>query len=84
MLKYEEEGDISILYIDNQKSLNALNTQVLDELDQLLFSIDTNKIRALIITGAGEKSFVAGADISEMISFKKELAKDFSKRGNDI
>ena len=84
MLKYEEEGDISILYIDNQKSLNALNIQVLDELDQLLFSIDTNKIRALIITGAGEKSFVAGADISEMISFKKELAKDFSKRGNDI
>ena len=84
LLKYEEENDIGILYINNPKSLNAINTQLLDELDQLLFSVDTNKIRALIITGEGEKAFVAGADISEMKEFSKELAKSFSKRGNEI
>jgi len=84
LLKYDEENDIGILYINNPKSLNAINTQLLDELDQLLFSVDTNKIRALIITGEGEKAFVAGADISEMKEFSKELAKSFSKRGNEI
>ena len=71
LLKYDEENDIGILYINNPKSLNAINTQLLDELDQLLFSVDTNKIRALIITGEGEKAFVAGADISEMKNFQK-------------
>ena len=65
-IKYEEEGEISILTINRQKALNALNSQVLEELDKTLDSIDTSKIKALIITGAGEKSFVAGADIAEM------------------
>ena len=83
-LKYDEENDIGILYINKPQSLNALDTQVLDELDQMFFSIDSNKVRALIITGGGEKSFVAGADISEMSEFTKELAHSFSKRGNDI
>ena len=84
LLKYEEENDIGIVFINNPKSLNAINTQLLDELDQLLFSLDENKIRALIITGEGEKAFVAGADISEMEGFSKDLAKSFSKRGNEI
>ena len=83
-LKYEEEGNIAILYINRPQTLNALNSLVLDELDQILFSIDTNKIGALIITGEGEKSFVAGADISEMSEYTKDLAQSFSKRGNDI
>lgn len=62
-IKYEVEGQISILTINRPKALYALNTQVLEELDKTLDSIDTNKISSLIITGAGEKSFVAGADI---------------------
>ena len=83
-LKYEEEGNIAILYINRPQTLNALNSLVLDELDQILFSIDTNKIGALIITGEGEKYFVAGAYISEMSEYTKDLAQSFSKRGNDI
>ena len=83
-LKYQEEADFGILYINKPQSLNALDTQILEELDQILFSIDTNKIRVLILTGEGEKSFVAGADISEMSEFTKELAHSFSKKGNDI
>ena len=82
--KYEEEGQISILTINRPKALNALNSQVLEELDKTLEQIDTSKIRALIVTGAGEKSFVAGADISEMSTLTKKQGVDFSKKGNDI
>ena len=83
-IKYEEEGTTGILTINRPKALNALNSQVLDELDKTLGIIDTNKIRALIITGAGEKSFVAGADIAEMSKLTKEQGKQFSKKGNDV
>ena len=83
-IKYEEEGQISILTINRPKALNALNSQVLDELDKTLDSIDTSKTRALILTGAGEKSFVAGADISEMSTLSKKLGEEFSKKGNDV
>ena len=83
-IKYEEEGQISVLTINRPKALNALNTQVLEELDKTLDSIDTNKIRALIITGAGEKSFVAGADIAEMSTLTKKQGEEFSKKGNVV
>ena len=83
-IKYEEEGDIAILTINRPKALNALNSQVLNELDRVLDDIDTDKIRALILTGAGEKSFVAGADIAEMSTLTKEQGQAFSKKGNDV
>ena len=83
-IKYEEEGTTGLLTINRPKALNALNSQVLDELDKTLDSIDTNKIRALIITGAGEKSFVAGADIAEMSTLTKKQGQEFSKKGNDV
>ncbi len=83
-IKYEEDGMTALLTINRPKALNALNSQVLDELDKTLDSIDTNKIRALIITGAGEKSFVAGADIGEMSSLTKQEGEAFGKKGNDV
>ena len=83
-IKYEEEDKIAILTINRPKALNALNSGVLDELDKTLSSIDTNKIRALIITGAGEKSFVAGADIGEMSKLTKKEGEAFGKKGNDV
>ena len=57
---------------------------MLEELDHILDEIDQSSVRALILTGAGEKSFVAGADIGEMSSFSKEEGEAFGKRGNDI
>ena len=63
--------------------MNALNSQVLDELSKALDGIDTTKISVLIITGEGEKSFVAGADISEMSSLSKKEAEEFSTKGNN-
>ena len=83
-IKYEEDGEISLITINRPKALNALNSQVLDELDKTLDSIDTNKIKALILTGSGEKSFVAGADIAEMSGLTKKQAEEFSKKGNDV
>ena len=83
-IKYEEDGMIAVLTINRPKALNALNSKVLEDLDKTLSSIDTNKIRALIITGAGEKSFVAGADIGEMSSLSKKEGEAFGKKGNDV
>ncbi len=57
-IKYEVEGAVGIITIDRQKALNALNSQVLDELNGTLDAVDLSQVRALILTGAGEKSFV--------------------------
>ena len=83
-IKYEEEDSIAILTINRPKALNALNSQVLDELNNSLDNINLSKIKSLIITGAGEKSFVAGADISEMSTLTKKEAEAFGKKGNDV
>ena len=83
-IKYTEENDISLIIISRPKALNALNSKVLDELSKALDEIDTTKISVLIITGEGEKSFVAGADISEMSSLSKKEAEEFSTKGNNV
>ena len=83
-INYEEEGEISIITINRPKALNALNSEVLDELDKVIDMIDTKKTHSIILTGIGEKSFVAGADISEMSTLTKKQATEFSKKGNDI
>ena len=62
----------------------CLSCPVPISLPECVDSIDTNKIRALIITGAGEKSFVAGADIGEMSSLTKQEGEAFGKKGNDV
>ena len=56
-ITYEQEGFVGILTINRPKALNALNSQVLDELNETIDSIDINETRALILTGAGDKSF---------------------------
>lgn len=60
-INYEVEGAVAVLTINRPKALNALNSAVLDELNEAIDAVDLNEVRALIITGAGEKSFVAGA-----------------------
>ena len=68
-ITYEQEGFVGILTINRPKALNALNSQVLDELNETIDSIDINETRALILTGAGDKSFVAGATALAGIGF---------------
>jgi enoyl-CoA hydratase len=83
-IKYETEGQFAVLTIDRPKALNALNSSVLEELDQAIDAVDLEAVRALIITGGGEKSFVAGADIGEMSDLTKEEGVAFGKKGNDV
>ena len=54
-ITYEQEGFVGVLTINRPKALNALNSQVLTELEETIDAIDINTTRALIITGAGEK-----------------------------
>lgn len=66
------------------RALNALNSQVLAELDAALDAIDLDAVRCLIVRGAGEKSFVAGADIAQMKGLTKAEGESFGKQGNDV
>ena len=83
-VRYETEGAIGILTIDRPKALNALNSEVLDDLGAALDGVDLETIRVLILTGSGDKSFVAGADIGEMSTLSKEEGTAFGKKGNDL
>ena len=79
---YEQKGQYAIITINREKALNALNSAVLDELDKTLDSVDLDQVRCLILTGAGQKSFVAGADISEMVNFTAAEARAFGMRAS--
>lgn len=82
-LKIEKEGGITILKISAPKSLNALNSTILKELGDFVDNID-KATRVLIITGDGEKSFVAGADISEMAHLNEQQGYEFGKLGAQV
>ena len=81
---YEVEGAVGTITINREKALNALNSQVLDELNETLDAVDLDTVRCLVLTGAGDKSFVAGADIAEMSSLTKAEGEAFGKKGNDV
>ncbi|MFV0577609.1 MAG: enoyl-CoA hydratase-related protein [Fusobacterium ulcerans] len=83
-ITYEQEGFVGIITINRPKALNALNSEVLKELDACLDEVNLETTRALILTGAGEKSFVAGADIGEMSTLTKAEGEAFGKIGNDV
>ena len=81
---YEQNGNVATITINREKALNALNSQVLDELNATLDAVDLATVRCLVITGEGAKSFVAGADIGEMSSLTKAEGEAFGKKGNDV
>ncbi len=83
-ITYEQEGFVRIITINRPKALNALNSEVLKELDACLDGVNLETTRALILTGSGEKSFVAGADIGEMSTLTKAEGEAFGKIGNDV
>ena len=83
-ITYEQDGFVGVITINRPKALNALNSDVLKELDACLDGINLETTRALILTGAGEKSFVAGADIGEMSTLTKAEGEAFGKIGNDV
>tara|TARA_R110001583_G_scaffold49679_3_gene155481 strand:+ start:3417 stop:4193 length:777 start_codon:yes stop_codon:yes gene_type:complete len=81
----EEKSNIAILKINRPSKLNALNKQTIGELHQAFKSLDSNKfIKVIIITGSGEKAFVAGADISEFANFSIEEGTELARKGQQI
>ena len=83
-VKYEQVEMIGVITINRSEALNALNSSVLDEIGDCFDNIDINAVRAVVLTGEGIKSFVAGADIGEMSKLSKAEGEAFGKKGNDI
>lgn len=82
-IKLTIDKRIAIVTINRPESLNALNAQVFNDLDAVFDVLDNEKtVNCIIITGSGEKAFVAGADIKEFSAYSQEQAKELSKRGH--
>jgi enoyl-CoA hydratase len=78
------QGRIAILKIDRPSKLNALNRATIDELHEGLIELENNNdIKVVIITGSGEKAFVAGADISEFADYSVDEGKDLAASGQE-
>ncbi|GAA0078172.1 short-chain-enoyl-CoA hydratase [Clostridium sp. CTA-5] len=81
----EKEGHLAIVTINRPKALNALNSETLKDLDTVLEDLEKdNNVYAVILTGSGEKSFVAGADISEMKDLNENQGREFGELGNKV
>lgn len=81
----EKKDHVAIATVNRPKALNALNSEVLNDLNTLLDEIAADpEIRVLVLTGSGEKAFVAGADIGEMSTLTKAEGEAFGRKGNDV
>lgn len=80
----DKAGQVGLLTLNRPEALNALNLALLDELDAALTQVQQSQLRCLILTGAGDRAFVAGADIAEMHAFTPDEARDYSRRGNAL
>jgi enoyl-CoA hydratase len=82
-IRLEVDGQVAVLTVDRPKALNALNSRTLTEIHQAADEVAKRReVRALIVTGGGEKAFVAGADIAEMAELPPEEARRFSEIGH--
>jgi len=84
-VRLEIRDRIAFLTIDRPEALNALNASVIQELHEHVEALDArDDLRVVVITGAGPKSFVAGADIAEFASFGPSEGQALAQRGHDL
>src|ERR671915_2341560 len=84
-LLIDRDGAVAVVTINRPKVLNALNTQTLDELRRAVLDLKRDSgVRAIVLTGAGDKSFVAGADINELAALSPVAGKEHARRGQQI
>lgn len=82
---FEIKNHIGLITINRPDKLNALNNQTINEIEDVINSIKKNsEIFVIVITGSGEKAFVAGADIAELNNLDVITAKEFSEKGNRV
>lgn len=85
MIRVEREGAVVTVTVDRQEALNALDQALLSELHRRLQELASDEgVRAVILTGAGERAFVAGADIKEMAGMDVERARRWGQLGHDV
>ena len=84
-LLVERDDAVAIVTVNRPKVMNALNVQTLGELERAMAALaGDDGIRAIVVTGAGEKAFVAGADISELAALTPAAARDHAARGQQV
>lgn len=82
-VEFEQRGHVGLITINRPEVLNALNLEVIEQLDDILLRAESQEdVHVIVITGAG-RSFVAGADIGEMVNYTADDAKRFSHHGNN-
>ncbi len=85
LVLFQVEEGTGIIIINRPKALNALNPEVLKALENALEKAERDeKVKVILITGAGDKAFVAGADIAEMSKMSPSQAREFSKLGQRV
>jgi enoyl-CoA hydratase len=84
-VRVEWDGDLAVVTIDRQEKLNALNSEVVGEIGDVFASLrDDDAVRGVILTGAGQKAFVAGADIGELAKMDSVTGVRVSRDGQDV
>lgn len=84
-VRLEVRDRVAFLTIDRPEALNALNVSTIQALHEQVVELDANdEVRVVVVTGAGPKSFVAGADIAEFAGYSPEQGKDLAQRGHDV
>ena len=85
LLNYDKQGFLGILTINRPREMNALSNALVEELDQAMDLVEADQeLRVLIITGAGEKAFMAGADIKELQERDFILGRQLTKRRQSV
>jgi enoyl-CoA hydratase len=81
---HDKRGCVARIVVDNQARLNILNSELIRQLTAAIKSLgDTERLRVLILTGAGDQAYIGGADINEMAALDKSSARDFIARLHD-
>lgn len=84
-LKLEQEGGILTIYINREDKMNALNIETIEEIKTAFQKVyDDSSIMAVIVTGTGEKAFVAGADIAELSELSEVNGRNFAENGQEV
>lgn len=84
-IRVEWDGDLAVVTVDRQDKLNALNDDVISELGEVFEALeDDDKVRGVLLTGAGEKAFVAGADIGELAKMDPVTGVRVSRMGQEV